>query len=35
MALHGAELIDYAINLANALREEVNKIPGLYSFGMK
>lgn len=33
MALHGTELIDYAINLANALREEVNKIPGLYSFG--
>lgn len=33
MALHGHELLDYAINLAETLREEVNQIPGLYSFG--
>lgn len=35
MALNGYELIGYAIDLANVLREEVNKIPGLHSFGQE
>ncbi|HHX09831.1 MAG TPA: aminotransferase class I/II-fold pyridoxal phosphate-dependent enzyme [Firmicutes bacterium] len=33
MALHGRELIERAIELANLLREEVNHISGLYCFG--
>ncbi len=33
IALHGRELLDYAINLADILRESVNRIPGLYAFG--
>ncbi len=33
MALNGTKLMDYAITMANGLREEINKIPGLYSFG--
>ena len=35
MALSGHGLMGYAIGLANILREEVNKIPGLYSFGQE
>lgn len=35
MALHGPDLIDRAINLANMLREEVNRIPELYCFGQE
>jgi len=33
MALSGRDLLDYAINLSMVLREEVNRIPGLYAFG--
>ncbi len=33
MATQGFELVDRAIFLANKLRKEVNKIPGLYCFG--
>lgn len=33
MAIHGKELLDRAINLAEDLRREVNDIPGLYCFG--
>ena len=33
IALHGKELLDYAIDLANYARDEINKIPGFYSFG--
>ncbi len=33
IALEGEELLDKAINQANYLRVEVNKIPGFYSFG--
>jgi len=33
IALHGEELLEYTINLINYARAEINKIPGLYSFG--
>jgi arginine/lysine/ornithine decarboxylase len=33
IALHGHELLDKAIGLANYAREEINKIPGFYCFG--
>lgn len=33
IALHGEELLDKSISLANYAREEINKIPGFYSFG--
>ncbi|HHX28884.1 MAG: aminotransferase class I/II-fold pyridoxal phosphate-dependent enzyme [Bacillota bacterium] len=33
MALHGTDILEYAVNLADHLRHEVNKIPGLSSFG--
>ena len=33
IALHGKELLDYAIDLLDYAREEINKIPGFYSFG--
>lgn len=33
MALYGRDILEYAINLADYLRSEVNKIPGLSSFG--
>lgn len=33
IALEGQELLDYAIDLANYVRTEVNKIPGFYCFG--
>ncbi len=33
MALSGRQHLDRAINLAGFLRESVNRIPGLYSFG--
>ncbi|NLA59831.1 MAG: aminotransferase class V-fold PLP-dependent enzyme [Firmicutes bacterium] len=33
MVLYGADILEYAINLADYLRCEVNKIPGLSSFG--
>lgn len=33
IALHGKELLDNTIELANYAREEINKIPGLYCFG--
>jgi arginine decarboxylase len=33
LALHGADILEFAINLAGHLRHEVNKIPGLSSFG--
>ena len=33
MAINGGNLLDRAINLAEWLREEINKIPGLYCFG--
>lgn len=33
IALHGQELIDYAIELCTYTRNEINKIPGFYSFG--
>ncbi|WP_027626885.1 aminotransferase class I/II-fold pyridoxal phosphate-dependent enzyme [Clostridium lundense] len=33
IALHGRELLDKAISLANYAREEINKIPGFYCFG--
>lgn len=33
IALHGRELISYAVSLTNYAREEINKIPGLYCFG--
>jgi arginine decarboxylase len=33
IALHGKELLDSTIELANYAREEINKIPGLYCFG--
>lgn len=33
IALHGDELLDKSISLANYAREEINKIPGFYSFG--
>lgn len=33
IALHGEELLEYTINLINYARDEINKIPGLYSFG--
>ncbi|HHY76285.1 MAG TPA: aminotransferase class I/II-fold pyridoxal phosphate-dependent enzyme [Firmicutes bacterium] len=33
MALYGHDILEYAINLAEYLRHEVNKIPGLLSFG--
>lgn len=33
MVLFGKELLDYAIDLAQTLRREVNRIPGLHSFG--
>lgn len=33
IALHGRELLDKAIELANYAREEINKIPGFYCFG--
>lgn len=35
MAQHGADILEYAINLADYLRHEVNKIPGLSSFGQE
>lgn len=33
IALHGKELLDKAIDLANYARSEINKIPGFYCFG--
>jgi len=33
IATKGRELLDYAIDLITYAREEINKIPGLYSFG--
>lgn len=33
IALHGKELLDSTIELANYARKEINKIPGLYCFG--
>jgi arginine/lysine/ornithine decarboxylase len=33
MVLYGRDLLDYAINLAGHLRDSINDIPGLYSFG--
>lgn len=33
IALHGRELLDNTIELANYAREEINKIPGFYCFG--
>jgi arginine decarboxylase len=33
IAVHGKELLDKAIDLANYARSEINKIPGLYCFG--
>lgn len=33
IATKGKELLDYAIDLITYAREEINKIPGLYSFG--
>jgi len=33
IALEGKELLDYAIDLAQYAREEINKIPGFYCFG--
>lgn len=33
LALHGEEIADQAIELANQAREAINQIPGLYSFG--
>ena len=33
IALHGKELLKDAINLYTYAREEINKIPGFYSFG--
>ncbi|WP_163194440.1 aminotransferase class I/II-fold pyridoxal phosphate-dependent enzyme [Clostridium thermarum] len=33
IALHGKELLDRAIDLANYARSEINKIQGLYCFG--
>lgn len=33
IALHGKELLDYAIDLCNYARSEINKIPGFYCFG--
>ncbi|MGE5580508.1 MAG: aminotransferase class I/II-fold pyridoxal phosphate-dependent enzyme [Bacillota bacterium] len=33
MAMHGRELLDYAIDLAERLRAAVNDMNGLYSFG--
>lgn len=33
IALHGRELEDYAIELANYARKEINNIPGFYCFG--
>jgi len=33
IALHGEELLDATINLANYARSEINKIPGFYCFG--
>lgn len=33
IALHGRELLDYALTLAAFLRDSVNEIPGLYAFG--
>ena len=33
IALHGKELLDYAIDLTNYARAEINKIPGYYCFG--
>lgn len=33
IALHGKELLDYAIDLCSYTRNEINKIPGFYCFG--
>ncbi|MDF2504118.1 aminotransferase class I/II-fold pyridoxal phosphate-dependent enzyme [Clostridium sp.] len=33
IALHGKELLDYAIDLCTYARDEINKIPGFYCFG--
>lgn len=33
IALHGKELLDYAIDLCTYTRDEINKIPGFYCFG--
>jgi len=33
LALHGKEMIDFAIRLANKAREAINQIPGLYCMG--
>ena len=33
IALHGKELLDYAIDLCTYTRNEINKIPGFYCFG--
>jgi arginine decarboxylase len=33
IALHGKELLEDTITLINSARAEINKIPGLYSFG--
>ena len=33
IATKGKELLDYAIDLSNYTRNEINKIPGLYCFG--
>ncbi len=33
MALHGKDLLDYALHLSRYLRDSVNDIPGLYAFG--
>lgn len=33
MAMYGWDLLDYAINLAEYLRDSINDIPGLYAFG--
>ncbi len=35
MALHGHQLLDRAMNLAQELRKEVNKIPDFYCFGQE
>ncbi|MCQ2969374.1 MAG: aminotransferase class I/II-fold pyridoxal phosphate-dependent enzyme [Clostridium sp.] len=33
IALHGEELLNHAIELANYIRNEINEIPGFYCFG--
>ncbi|MMZ62312.1 Arginine decarboxylase [compost metagenome] len=33
LALHGREMVQQSLEMAHYLRREINKIPGLYSFG--